>query len=197
MYNKTGKDMKPNQLFSTICIVFSMGLFFCCGHREPNTALKETEGDSLEIEEEKIYEDEIIKGIIAINFPVDSLDIKLDYEPKKGFKDYFLLSEEDFNTARQIVKDYFQKITVDEEPDSDNPFPYNHYFKQYVGYHDPDTGKDVIEVNLFTSEMTHHGWVGELKNIWLGMTEDGGKTVGRIIIDMKQKRVISFSLNGR
>ena len=181
--------MKPNKFFSTVCIVFSMCLCFSCGRNH-------TDAKAAPVDEENIYGDGAIKIILGKNFPIDSLDIRFGFEQKKGFNDCFVLSDEEFNIARQIVKDYFQTITVDENPDSSNPYPYHFYFKQFYGFHDPDTGKDMIKVNLSTAEETHHGWAGELKNNRLGITEDGGKTSGHIYIDMKQKKIVSFSLNG-
>lgn len=201
--------MKSNNTFYTIFIVLSMCFFFSCGRNHSNTkaAPVDEEMDSLEkaMAERvaRMMEMESWPWIAAKDFPIDSLDIRIEDLSTPMLKraylnsDYspFVLSEEDFNSARKLVRDYFQYITVDEETHSGKPYPYNHYFKQYIGYYDPDTGKDMIEVNLFIDEQTPHGWAGELKNKWL-VVRDGGKAYGHILIDMKQKRVVTLSLNG-
>lgn len=201
--------MKPNKFFSTVCIVFSMCLCFSCGrnHTDAKAAPVDEEMDSLDKamaeREARMMEEVNWPCIYARDFPVDSIDIRIDDLSlpmlkrlfiERGYS-IFVLSEEDFNMARKLVKDYFQGISVDETPESDMPYPYHFYFKQYIGYKDPDTGQDMIEVNMLTGEQTPHGWAGELKNNWYEY-RDGGKTFGHIYIDMKQKRIVSFSLNG-
>ncbi len=201
--------MKPNKFFSTVCIVFSMCLFFCCGrsHSDAKADPIDEEMDSLEKvraeREAKMIEMESWPWIAATDFPVDSIDIRIDDLSlpmlKRTFTErghtIFVLSDDDFNMARKLVKDYFQGISVDENSDSDKPYPYNYYFKQYLGYKNPDTGHNMIVVNMLTDERTPHGWAGELKNNWY-VYNDGGKAFGYILIDMKQKCVVSFSLNG-
>lgn len=200
--------MKSNNFIYTICVVFSMYFLICCGkkHTDIKTAPVEEEMDSLDIElaerEARMMEEVNWPFVDPKALPDDSLDIRiddlsipmleLDFDDKYTL---FVLSEKDFNSARKLVKVYFQGIRVDNESHSGNPFPYNYYFKQYIGYYDPDTDKKMIEVNLFTSEQTPHGWAGELKNDWY-VYRDGGKNFGHIIIDMKQNCVVSFSLNG-
>ncbi|MBR5687613.1 MAG: hypothetical protein IKX36_06605 [Prevotella sp.] len=201
--------MKSNNFIYTICVVFSMCFLICCGnkHIDVKTAPVEEEMDSLDIElaerEARMMEMESWPWIDATDFPVDSIDIRIDDLSlpmlKRTFTErghtIFVLSDDDFNMARKLVKDYFQGISVDDNPDSDKPYPYNFYFKQYLGYIDPDTGHNTIVVNMLTDERTPHGWAGELKNNWY-VYNDGGKAFGYILIDMKQKCVVSFSLNG-
>lgn len=186
-----------------------MCFFFSCRNNQTDTKadLVDEEMDSLEKamaqREAKMIEMESWPWIDATDFPIDSLDIRIDDLSlpmlkrtfiERGYT-IFVLSEEDFNTARILVRDYFQGISVDKTPDSDKPYPYNYYFKQYIGYIDSDIGRDMIEVNMFTDERTPHGWAGELKNNWY-VYRDGGKAFGRIFIDMRQKSIVSFSLNG-
>lgn len=202
-------NMKTNKYFNTICMVLSVCFIFSCGNnrKDAKTDSIEEEMDSLDIElaerEARMMEEVNWPFVDPKALPDDSLDIRIDdlsipmlerTFTERGYT-IFVLSEDDFNMARKLVKDYFQGIRVDEESYSGNPFPYNHYFKQYIGYKDPDTGKDIIEVNLFTAEQTPHGWAGELKNNWY-VYRDGGKNFGHFFIDMKQKRIISFGLNG-
>lgn len=201
--------MKLNKPFFTICIVFSMCFFFSCGkkHTDVKANTVDEEMDSVENamaeREARMMEKESWPFIAARDFSVDSIDIRIDDLRipmlERDFDDrgytLFVLSEEDFDVARELVKDYFQKISVDEESHSGRPFPYNYYFKQYVGYKNPDTGYDMIEVNMFTGEQTPHGWANELKNHWY-VCRDGGKSFGHIIIDMGKKRVVALSLNG-
>ena len=176
--------------------------FFSCGkkHTDAKADSVNEEMDSIEkaMEEREARKMEMEKWpfIAAKDFSVDSLDIRIDdlYIPMlerdfddRGYK-LFVVSEEHFNIARKLVKEYFHKITVDGESHSERPFPYNYYFKQYIGYKDPDTGHDMIEVNMFTGERTPHGWAGELKNNWY-VCRDGGKFFGHIIIDMEKKEL--------
>ena len=202
--------MKLNNSFFTICIVFSICFFFSCSNNHTNAKAVpvEDEADSIEKamaeREARMLEEVNWPYIHASEFPVDSIDIRIDnlslpmlkrtFLENRGYT-IFVLSEDDFNMARKLVKDYFQGISVDEEAHSGNPLPYNHYFKQYIGYKDPDTGHGMIEVNMFTGEQTPHGWAGELKNNWY-VYRDGGKAFGCIIIDLTQKRVLKFGING-
>ena len=201
--------MKTNKYFNTICMVLSVCFIFSCGNnrKDAKTDSIEEEMDSLDIElaerEARMMEMDSWPWIDATDFPVDSIDIRIDDLSlpmlKRTFTErgdtIFVLSDDDFNMARKLVKDYFQEISVDENPDSDKPYPYNHYFKQYLGYKDPDTGNNMIIVNMLTDEQTPHGWAGELKNNWY-VYNDGGKAFGFILIDMKQKRVVNSRLNG-
>ena len=139
---------------------------------------------------------------------IDSLDIRIEDLSNPLLRltfnqegdSLFILSEEEFNMAKDIVKKYFDAIdtSIDTEviDGKQKPFPYNYYFKLFIGHIDTkskDKRKQVF-VNLFTSAQVPHGWVKELKDIWK-KDSDAGKYSGYMIIDLNNKNVESFVLS--
>ena len=196
--------MKSNS-FSVFLAMATAVLFINCS----NSRRKETVQDSKEELRKHLAEmDARMKWPVvkAKDKPIDSLDIRiedlsipvLDLEFDVVKDSVFILSEDEFNIARNLVKKHFASIDTsvgtDSIDDSKKPFPYNYYFKQYIGYKEKD-GKKLVYVNMFTSWQTSNGWARELKDKWL-MVYDGGKWFGHMIVDIEKKEVISLYIHG-
>ena len=195
--------MRSNS-FSVFLAMATAVLFINCS----NSGRKETVQDSKEELRKHLAEmDARMKWPVvkAKDKPIDSLDIRIEdlsiQELDRSFDivgdSVFILSEEEFNIARELVKKRFAGIDTsvgtDSIDDSKKPFPYNYYFKQYIGYKDND-GKKLVYVNMFTSEQTPNGWVRELKDEWF-MVYDGGKWFGHMIVDIEKREVSSIMLS--
>ena len=138
----------------------------------------------------------------AREFPVDSLDLRIEDlstpELEQSFDivedSVFILSDEEFNIARELVKKHFAGIDTSIDKDErEKPYPYNYYFKQYIGYKDHKRKKKLVYVNMFTGEQTPHGWAKELKDMWLKYY-DAGKWYGHMLVDVENKEVINFAI---
>ena len=204
---KITKDMKSNS-FPMFLAIIATFLFFNCS----NTRVKSPIHDERE-EKESDTESQVIEPIAIekqISFkaketPIDSLDIKIEDlsipELDRFFDivrdSVFILSENEFNMARDLVKNHFAgvdtSISDDSIDDSNKPFPFNYYFKQYIGYKNHYWKKKLVYVNMFTGWHTPNGWVRELKNIWVRVY-DGGKWDGHMIVDIENKEVVELAI---
>jgi hypothetical protein len=200
--------MKSNSL-STFLILILAGIFLSCSNSKKKDPIQEAK-DETESETERHLAEMTARmkwpWVEAKETPIDSLDIKiedlsiplLDLEFDVVKDSVFILSEDEFNMARYLVKKHFDSIDTsvgnDSIDDRKKPFPYNYYFKQYIGYKEKD-GKRLVYVNMFTSWQTPNGWARELKDKWL-MVYDGGKSFGHIIVDIEKKEVKSLYIHG-
>ena len=196
--------MKSNSL-STFLILVLACFFLSCSNAKKNDSIQEAKDETERHLAEKTARMKW-PWVEANEFPVDSLDIRiedlsiplLDLEFDVVKDSVFILSEDEFNMARYLVKKHFTSIDTsvgtDSIDDRKKPFPYNYYFKQYIGYKEKD-GKKLVYVNMFTSEQTPNGWARELKDKWL-MVYDGGKSFGHMIVDIEKKEVISLYIHG-
>ena len=195
--------MKSNSYLIFLAIIAAV-LFINCS----NSGRKETVQDSKEELRKHLAEmDARMKWPVvkAKDKPIDSLDIRIEDlsipELEQSFdivKDsVFILSEDEFSIARDLVKKHFEgvvtSISDDSIDDSYKPFPYNYYFKQYIGYKDNERKKKLVYVNMFTGWHTPNGWARELKHDWVKIT-DGGKWDGHVIVDIENKKVINFAI---
>lgn len=193
--------MRSNS-FSVFLAMATAVLFINCS----NSGRKETVQDSKEELRKHLAEmDARMKWPVvkAKDKPIDSLDIRIEDlsipELDRSFDivgdSVFILSEEEFNIARELVKKRFAGVeTSIDEDESEKPFPYNYYFKQYIGYKDHKMKKKLVRVNMFTAWHTPNGWVKDLKNIWLRVY-DGGKWFGSMIVDVETREVSSIMLS--
>ena len=196
--------MRSNS-FSVFLAMATAVLFINCS----NSGRKETVQDSKEELRKHLAEmDARMKWPVvkAKDKPIDSLDIRIEdlsiQELDRSFDivgdSVFILSEEEFNIARELVKKRFAgvKTSIETEgiDESKKPFPYNYYFKQYIGYKDHERKKKLVRVNMFTSWQTPNGWVRELKNQWMRVY-DGGKWFGGMIVDIETREVSSIMLS--
>ncbi len=193
--------MRSNS-FSVFLAMATAVLFINCS----NSGRKETVQDSKEELRKHLAEmDARMKWPVvkAKDKPIDSLDIRIEDlsipELDRSFDivgdSVFILSEEEFNIARELVKKRFAGVeTSIDEDESEKPFPYNYYFKQYIGYKDHKMKKKLVYVNMFTAWHTPNGWVKDLKNIWLRVY-DGGKWFGSMIVDVETREVSSIMLS--
>ena len=200
--------MKSNSL-STFLILILACFFLSCSNAKKKDSIQEAK-DETESETERHLAEMTARvkwpWVEAKETPIDSLDIKIDNlstpELEQSFdivKDsVFILSVDEFNMARNLVKNHFACIDTsvgnDSIDDRKKPFPYNYYFKQYIGYKEKE-GKRLVYVNMFTSWQTPNGWARELKDKWL-MVYDGGKRFGHMIVDIEKKEVISLYIHG-
>lgn len=200
--------MKSNSYLIFLAIIAAVLFYNCSNKRENSPIQDEQEETESEMSSQLAEKMERVKWpwVEAKETPIDSLDIKIDNlstpELEQSFdivKDsVFILSEDEFNMTRYLVKKHFDSIDTsvgnDSIDDRKKPFPYNYYFKQYIGYKEKD-GKRLVYVNMFTSWQTPNGWARELKDKWL-MVYDGGKSFGHIIVDIEKKEVKSLYIHG-
>lgn len=200
--------MKSNSLPSLFIVILA-GFFLDCSNAGKNSSIQD-EQEEMERETERHLAEKTARmkwpWVEANEFPVDSLDIRIDDLSTPGLEQsfdivkdsVFILSEDEFNMARDLVKNHFASIDTsvgnDSIDDRKKPFPYNYYFKQYIGYKEKD-GKKLVYVNMFTSWQTSNGWARELKDKWL-MVYDGGKNFGHMIVDIEKKEVKSLYIHG-
>ena len=193
--------MKSNS-FSSLLIIILASFFFNCTNAEKRCSVQEGKE---ELDKHLAEMNARMKWpeVKAKDNPIDSLDIRIEDlsipELDRSFDilgdSVFILSEEEFNIARELVKKRFAGVeTSIDKDESEKPFPYNYYFKQYIGYKDHKKKKKLVRVNMFTAWHTPNGWVKDLKNIWLRVY-DGGKWFGSMIVDVETREVSSIMLS--
>ncbi len=192
--------MKPNSLSIFFILIFA-GFYLSCSNTKKKDLIQDVKDKPSRELAEKIAEMNR-PWVVAKDFPVDSLDIRIDDLLTPGLElsfdivkdSVFILTEEEFDIARELIKKHFDgvKTSIDKD-EREKPYPYNYYFKQYIGYKNHYWKKKLVYVNLFTSEQTPHGWAKELKDIWL-MVYDGGKWYGRMLVDVDNKKVIDLAI---
>mgnify|MGYP006873114140 CR=1 FL=1 len=194
---------------SSFFILILTGFFLSCSNVGKTSSIQDAQ-EEMKSETKRQLAEKIARQkqpwVEAKEFPTDSLDIRiedlsipvLDLEFDIVKDSVFILSKEEFNIARELVKKHFAGVetsigneNIDERK---KPFPYNYYFKQYIGYKESD-GKKLVYVNMFTSEQTPNGWVRELNDKWLKVY-DGGKRFGHMIVDIEKKEVKSLYIHG-
>jgi hypothetical protein len=195
--------MKPNSLSIFFILILAVLFFNCSNKKEKSSSQDEQEEMKRETERHLAEKTARVKWpwVEAEEFPVDSLDIRIDDlstpELELSFdivKDsVFILTEEEFNIARELVKKHFAGIVTsisdNSIEDSYKPVHYNYYFKQYIGYKDHERKKKLVYVNMFRSAQTPNGWANQLKNMWL-IYYDRGKSAGIKIVDVENKVVL-------
>ena len=199
--------MKSNSYLIFLAIIASVLFYNCSNKRENSPIQDEQEETESKMSSQLAEKMERVKwpSFKAKDKPIDSLDIRIEDlsipELEQSFDivhdSVFILSEDEFSIARDIVKKHFEgvvtSISDDSIDDSYKPFPYNYYFKQYIGYKDNKRKKKLVYVNMFTGWHTPNGWARELKHDWVKMT-DGGKWDGHVIVDIENKKVINFAI---
>lgn len=199
--------MKPNSLSIFFILILAVLFFNCSNKKEKSSSQDEQEEMKRETERHLAEKTARMKWpwVEANEFPVDSLDIRIDDLSTPGLEQsfdivkdsVFILTEEEFDIARDLVKKHFAGVETSIETEDivarKKPYPYNYYFKQYIGYKNHYWKKKLVYVNMFTSEQTPHGWAKELKDIWL-MVYDAKKWYGRMLVDVENKRVIDLAI---
>ena len=164
-------------------------------------------------EEHKIYETK------ATDFPSDSLDINLKYQPDV-WKEYgkLILTNEQVRQAHTILENYMNKklyYTIKDikiktktpngtikteysnsfKEDGIEPLPFNHYFRQYYGY--MKDGHLIVNICLVHSVFTLDNpfLYSQLKYCEY-LVDDGGIHYGDARIDLTEGKVTDFHLNG-
>ena len=163
-------------------------------------------------EEHKIYETK------ATDFPSDSLDINLKYQPDV-WKEYgkLILTNEQVRQAHTILENYMNKklyYTIKDikiktqtpngiikteysnsfKEDGIEPLPFNHYFRQYYGY--MKDGHIIVNICLIHSVFTLDNpfLYSQLKHGEYGV-HGGGNHYGYTTIDLTEGKVTDFHIN--
>lgn len=172
-----------------------LSLCFSCGHQQKKQDQKETDSLCALIEAEEFPpRPEIL--LVAKKQPVDSLDVlvKKADETDLGVltgDNFHLLTEKEFQQAKNMVASFFEKKEYRGKT-REKPYPFNHYFRQYVGY--KKNNHIMVFVILCTSWPSYTGSVSEMETC-IVTTSDGGPHYGDMKIDLTDNKIVSFGLN--
>ncbi len=168
----------------------------------------------------RIYqtEEHKIREIKATDFPSDSLDINLKYQPYI-WKEYgkLILTNEQVKQAHTILENYMNKklyYTIKDieietstpngtikteysnsfKKDGIEPLPFNHYFRQYYGY--MKDGHIIVDISLIHNVFTLDNpfLYSQLKHGEYGV-KGGGNHYGYTTIDLTVGKVTDFHIN--
>ena len=155
--------------------------------------------------------------IKATDFPSDSLDINLKYQPDV-WKEYgkLILTNEQVKQAHTILENYMDKklyYTIKDlkikakapngkteysnsfKEDGIEPLPFNHYFRQYYGY--MKDGHLIVNVCLaHIVGASDRSFLYSRLKYDAYLVDDGGNHYGDARIDLTEGKVIDFHLNG-
>ena len=158
-------------------------------------------------------------SIKATDFPSDSLDINLKYQPDV-WKEYgkLILTNEQVRQAHTILENYMNKklyYTIKDieiktktpngtikteysnsfKEDGIEPLPFNHYFRQYYGY--MKDGHLIVNVCLaHIIHISNRSFLYSRLKYDAYLVDDGGNYFGDASIDLTEGKVIRFSING-
>ena len=108
------------------------------------------------------------------------------------------LTDQEFSLAKDILKNYFDYHLYDRDGyANEEPYRLSKYFRQYIGYKTKDSL--YVYVNLYT----HYPTIPEPDCLCtispsqdiLVYQDNGGRNYGTAIIDMINKKVVSFKLS--
>ena len=149
-----------------------------------------------------------IQIVWATDYSEDGLDFLLNKNTTYIYPDsstvlkedmfFCTLTDQDYSLAKDILKNYFDYYLYDRDCyTNDEPYRLRKYFRQYIGFKMKDSL--YVYVNLYT----HYPIIPEpeclctispSQNI-LVFQENGGKNYGTAIIDISNKKVISFKMS--
>ena len=138
----------------------------------------------------------------ALDFYIDKYE-NLNYSDGRSFpikKDIFhVLSIGEQQKAKNIMRDYFSLFEYEKDTTYKwKPYPLRTYYRQHIGY--IEDGHIMDFVNIFTNYQYKKDpdcdciYMPDITQTIINVS-NGGNHYGTIIIDITEKRVISFWLN--
>ena len=141
------------------------------------------------------------KTIYAKDFPLDSLDINMKSDLSQNYANYIgkcvILTAEQVATARELLKEYVDgKFFVKDWPNaSDDAYPFDEYFKQYMGYmKDGELIVDVTMNRMVRSRFSPFPYM-ILKQDLISVN-DGGPSHARAKVNLTKGKAFWFMTNG-